>query len=49
MKYGNKSAVEKYSRSFGFDLPEATVRNFKRELEKPIKSGMRYDEEWHEI
>ena len=44
IKYGNKSAVEKYSRSLGFDLPEVTVRNFKRELEKQIKSGKRYDE-----
>ena len=36
--------MEKYSRSLGFDLPEVTVRNFKRELEKQIKSGKRYDE-----
>ena len=43
IKYGNKT-MEKYSRSLGFDLPEATVQNFKRELEKQIKSGKRYDE-----
>ena len=29
---------------FEVDLREATVRNFKRELEKQIKSGKRYDE-----
>ena len=29
LQFGNKSAVEKYSKELGFELPEATVRNFK--------------------
>lgn len=36
---GNKRAIEKYSRALGFALPEATVRNFKREVQKQLKDG----------
>ena len=44
MRYGNKSAVDKFSRSLGFPLPEATVRNFKRELQSQIKRGEWFDD-----
>ena len=29
LQFGNKSAVEKHSKELGFELPEATLRNFK--------------------
>ena len=34
----------KYSKELGFELPEATVRNFKRELGQQLKSGKDYVE-----
>ena len=39
LMHGNKSAVKKFSIILGFDVPECTVRNFKRETEKQIKDG----------
>ena len=32
LQFGNMSVAVKYSKELGFVLPEATVRNFKREL-----------------
>ena len=39
IKYGNKSAVEKFSKLLGSPVPEPTVRNFKRELEKQVQGA----------
>ena len=44
LQFGNKSAVVKYSKELGFELPEATVRNFKHELGQQLKSGKDYGE-----
>ena len=44
LRYGNRSAVEMFSKSLGFEVPEATVRNFKRELEKQVKEGKRFED-----
>ena len=37
--HGNKSAVKKFSKRLGFAVSEATVRNFKRDVQKQIKGG----------
>ena len=39
LMHGNKIAVKKFSITPGFDVPECTVRNLKRETEKQIKDG----------
>ena len=38
--HGNKSAVNKFSKVLRFDVPECTVRNFKREAQKQISGGI---------
>ena len=42
--YGNKSAVEKFSRELKHRFPEVTVRNFKRNLKEQMERGKEYDE-----
>ena len=42
--YGNKSAVEKFSRELKHRVPEATVRNLKHNLKEQMKRGKDYDE-----
>ena len=37
--FGNKSAVEKFSKELGHRVPEATVRNYKRNLQAQLKEG----------
>lgn len=43
IKYGNRSAVDKFSAGLGFALPEAMVRNFKCELKKLVTGGKVFD------
>ena len=42
--HGNKSAVKKFSKRLGFAVSEATVRNFKRDVQNQIKGGKSLDE-----
>ena len=44
LQFGNKIAVVKNSKELGFELPETTVINFKRELGQQLKSGKDYGE-----
>ena len=37
--FGNKSAVVKFSKKLRHQVPEATVRNYKRNLQAQLKEG----------
>ena len=46
IQFGNKSAVDKFSAVLGRTVPEATVRNFKRNLQAQIQQGKSLSDVW---